>query len=110
MSDHDAIDDQQPPEAAAEPEPEADDAGLLRDLIVRAHPDAIPELIRGASLREMLESLPEAQAAFARVAQAATAQAKPPVPSGSAIRSREPNPTNLSPAEKIRSAMNSHQR
>jgi len=104
MSDHDEIDDQQPPEAVP------DDAEMLRDLIVRAHPDAIPELIQGASLREMLASLPDAQAAFARVAEAAAAQTKPAVPSGSAIRSREPGPANLSPADKIRSAMNSRRR
>ena len=108
MSDHDEIDDQQPPEA--ETEPQADDAAMLRDLIVRAHPDAIPELIQGASLREMLDSLPDAQAAFARVAEAAAAQTKPAVPSGSAIRSREPGPANLSPADKIRSAINSRRR
>lgn len=108
MSDHDEIDEQQP--EAAEAESEVDDAAMLRALIVRAHPDAIPELIRGASLREMLDSLPDAQAAYARVAEAAAAQVKPPVPSGSAIRSREQNPANLSPAEKIRSAMNGRRR
>ncbi|HMM41494.1 MAG TPA: hypothetical protein PKA95_06295 [Thermomicrobiales bacterium] len=104
MSDHDVIDD-----GRAE-EPTGDDAGLLRELIVQAHPDVVPELVQGASLREMLDSLPAAKAAYARIAEAAASASPAPVPSGSAIRSREPNRADLSPAAKVRAALDAARR
>ncbi len=104
MSDHDAI-------AAGQPEePQGhEDAAMLRELIVQANPDVVPELVQGASLREMLDSLPAARAAYARIAEAAAAPSTP-VPSGSAIRSREPNPADLSPAAKVRAGLDAARR
>jgi hypothetical protein len=79
----------------------------LRDLIVRAHPDSVPELLQGGSLAELLASLPAAQAAFARVAEAARSGAveaagNVPVAAGAALRSLEPHAEGLSPLAKIR--------
>ncbi|HRA33015.1 MAG: hypothetical protein V9F06_01460 [Thermomicrobiales bacterium] len=105
MSDHDAI------EADRDPEPRiGDDAALLRDLIVQANPDVIPELVQGASLREMLDSLPAARAAFARVAEVTAATTTPPVPSGNVIRSRELNLADLGPAAKVRAGIDAIRR
>ncbi len=100
MSDHDVTDD-----GRVDEPPAGDDAALLRELIVQAHPDVVPELLQGASLREMLDSLPAARAAWARVAEATASAPPAPVPSGSAIRSREPNPADLSPAGKVRAGL-----
>lgn len=105
MSDHDVTDEGQPGEPAGH-----DDAALLRELIVGANPDVVPELILGASLREMLDSLPAARAAYARIVEAAATTAPTPVPSGSAIRSREPDPAGLSPAAKVRVALDRQRR
>ena len=87
-----------------EPRPEGQQ---LRELIVRAHPDTVPELLQGESLAELLASLPAAQAAFARVAEAARAGAAAtvgdvPVAAGAALRSPEPRAEGLSPLAKIR--------
>lgn len=106
MSDHEVIDDGRPEEPQGQ-----DDAALLRELIVRANPDVVPELVQGASLREMLDSLPAARAAYARIAEATAAAASPaPVPSGNAIRSREPNRADLSPAAKVRAGLDAARR
>ena len=106
MSDHEAIDDGRVEEPAGH-----DDAALLRGLIVGANPDVVPELIQGASQREMLDSLPAARAAYARIVEAAaTTTAATPVPSGSAIRSREPDAAGLSPAAKVRTALDRQRR
>lgn len=105
MSDQETIDEGRPEEPVV-----GEDAALLRELIVGANPDVVPELIQGASLREMLASLPAARAAYTRVAEAAVAAATPPVPSGSAIRSRQPNVADLSPAAKIRAALDAARR
>jgi hypothetical protein len=79
----------------------------LRELIVRAHPDTVPELLQGGSLSELLACLPTAQAAYARVAQAArpdgaTEGGSVPVAAGAALRSLEPRAEGLSPLAKIR--------
>lgn len=106
MSDHDVTDDD-----PAEEQTGHDDAALLRELIVGANPDVVPELIQGASLREMLDSLPAARAAYARIVEAAaTTTSATPVPSGSAIRSREPDAAGLSPAAKVRTALDRQRR
>lgn len=105
MSDHDLADD-----GGQDEPPTYDDVAVLRELIVQANPDVVPELLRGASLREMLDSLPAARAAYARIAEAAVAASRAPVPSGSAIRSREPHLANLSPAAKVRAGLDAARR
>ena len=79
----------------------------LRDLIVKAHHDTVPELLQGETLAELLASLPTAQAAFARVAETAQSGASAavgnvPVAAGAALRSAEPHAEGLSPLAKIR--------
>jgi hypothetical protein len=59
----------------AEPEPAAVAAGVaaegelarLRDLVLEAHPDVVPELVVGGSLDELLASVAGARAAYGRV-------------------------------------------
>jgi hypothetical protein len=90
-----------PQEQPSQPQ---DETALLRDLIVRAHPDVVPELIRGTSLAEMLASLPEAQAVYARILARSGGAAHPApthVPAGSAIRTPPIDAATLSPMAKI---------
>lgn len=111
-------------DAAPVPEPEdvtdtgalaAEQIAILRNLIVEACPDAVPELIQGADAAALLASIPTARAAFARIVQAAAspspagvpaapapAVVPAPVPAGHATRSYHPDPTTLSPFAKIR--------
>jgi hypothetical protein len=54
----------------------------LRDLVVRAYPEVVPELLQGETVEEMLASLPAAQAAWQRVAEQSRPSGPQPVPSG----------------------------
>jgi hypothetical protein len=51
----------------------------VRELALKAHPDAVPELVRGASVAEVMASLEPARAAYRRIAEAATGQVQAPV-------------------------------
>jgi hypothetical protein len=93
-------------EAAGAPSTEHD-AQQLRDLIVRAHPDTVPELLQGGSLAELLACLPAAQAAYARVAETAQSGGveevgNVPVAAGATLRSLAAQAEGLSPLAKIR--------
>jgi hypothetical protein len=48
-----------------------DDLSTVRDLILRAHPDAVPELITGGTIAELTASIEPARAAYQRVVEAA---------------------------------------
>jgi hypothetical protein len=48
--------------------------GRYRELLVAAHPDAVPELIRGADIAELDASLGPAKAAYARARESARAE------------------------------------
>jgi hypothetical protein len=75
----------------------------LRELVVRAYPDVVPELLQGATVEEMLASVPVAQAAYARVAEQTRPQ---PVPSGGAAARAFPIDIGaMSPALKIREGL-----
>lgn len=106
------------PDAATLPDtPEApgvpdapDELALARELVLRAHPEVVEELIGGNSLAELLASVPAAEAAFARVAAttraAATREATTPaVPGGGAVRSAGVNVDGLGPLAKIRAGL-----
>jgi hypothetical protein len=87
-----------------------DELALARELVLRAHPEVVEELIGGNSLAELLASVPAAQAAFARVAAttraAATREAtRPAVPGGGAVRSAGVNVEGLGPLAKIRAGL-----
>ena len=96
-----AADDGMTRDAAAAAAAAEEGCQQLRELIARAHPDTVAELIQGTTLTEMLASLPAARAAYARVAEATRGQA-PTVPAGAATRTSDPRAENLSPLGKIR--------
>jgi len=98
--------------AATEGTPTADDAGLdldqLRELVLLAHPDVIPELVSGATFAELMGSVETARAAYLRAVEAirkgqpAPAEtAAPKIPAGGGQRQASVNVEHLSPAAKI---------
>jgi hypothetical protein len=98
-------------EATADDTP--DDNSLLRDLIGRAYPDIVPELVHGETLAELLGSIPAARTAYARIVEAARAGAENPVshfghvavPAGAAVRSAGVSVEGLSAMAKIRAGL-----
>lgn len=88
------------------PEP-GDDLAAVRDLVLRAHPDTVPELISGDSISSLLASVEPAREAYRRVldavqvSPAVPAVAVPAVPAGSAP-ALVVDPDRLPPTEKIR--------
>jgi hypothetical protein len=95
-------DEPDPPEAP-------DELTLARDLVLRAHPETVAELVSGATLAELLASIPAAEAAYARVVAATRKQEDrspaTPVPGGGAVRSVGVNVDGLSPFAKIRAGL-----
>jgi hypothetical protein len=77
-----------------------DELVTVRELILRAHPDVVSELVRGGSVDELVASVEAARAAYRRVAETA-AQAAPRVPAGDAPRLAV-DVEQLPAAEKIR--------
>jgi hypothetical protein len=81
------------------------DLGAVRELVLRAHPDVVPELVSGGTVAEMLASVEPARAAYARLAgQVREAMPAPepvsvPAGGGSVL---PVDPALLPPAEKIR--------
>jgi hypothetical protein len=105
------------PGTALEP---ADERQMLHALIVQAHPDVVPELVRGETLADMLASVPDARAAFARVLEQAGSQPSvpasqqplqppQPIPAGGMVRSAvdagATGPTGFDPLARIRAAL-----
>jgi hypothetical protein len=64
----------------------AESIEIVRDLLLKTHPDLLPELVQGETLTELLESVGTAEQIFRRVAEVIDARraiAKPPmVPAG----------------------------
>lgn len=82
--------------------PAGDDLAAVRDLVVAAHPDVVPEMIGGASVAEIVASVTPAREAYRRVVEtAATSRAAPSVPAGNAPPVAI-DPEMLPPTEKIR--------
>lgn len=54
-----------------EPGPGGDDAeiAMLRELVYKAHPDVVRELLRGETLTDLLASVEPARAAYQRIAE-----------------------------------------
>src|SRR6185312_10103601 len=84
------------------------DLAAVRDLILLAHPDAIPELVAGANFGELLGSIEPARAAYQRIVEsvqststAAPSPTAPRAPAGGGQRQATPNVDRLSPAAKI---------
>lgn len=83
----------------------APDLGAVRDLVLRAHPDVVPELVMGDSLADLLASVEPARSAYARLAES-WAERRPasttaPVPAGGGMPIAV-DPDRLPAAEKIR--------
>lgn len=94
--------------------------GKVRDLVLQAHPDVVPDLVRGSSLDELLASVEPARSAYQQIAervrssttaaQAATdgvarsvAVSPPSVPAGGTATVVDPG--TLSPTTKIARAL-----
>ena len=78
----------------------------MRDVFVKAYPEVVPELLSGATVEEMMESLPAAQEAYRRVAEQAKPVQVEPVPSGGgAGRSFPLDIGSMSPGLKIREGL-----
>ena len=81
--------------------------GRLRETLIAANPEAVPELIAGADFEALLASVAPARAAYARIREQATQGAGAVVPRGGGTR--EPDAAlyaDLSPEAKIAAALN----
>ena len=58
-----------------------DELATVRDLVLRAHLDVVPDLVMGASVAELVASVEPARAAFRRVAESVR-EVAPRVPAG----------------------------
>jgi len=93
------------PDAPSAP-PAPDDLTAVRELILLAHPDIVPELIRGGTIAELQAAVAPARAAYRQVAEriaSGPAVAPPPVPAGAA--GILPPTDGLPPAELIKRAL-----
>ena len=80
----------------------AEQLGRLREVLVAAHPEAVPELIAGATFEELLGSVAGARAAFTRVRDEAARALAAGVPRGGGTREIDPAVfAGLSPEGKI---------
>ena len=78
----------------------------LRELMVRAYPDVVPELLSGETVEEMLASVPAAQAAYQRIAREVQPERPDPVPAGGGTARAFPMDVSaMSPALKIREGL-----
>jgi hypothetical protein len=66
---------------AVEPVVGPEELAAVRELVLRAHPDVVPELVTGASVDELVASVEPARAAFRRVAESVR-EVVPRVPAG----------------------------
>ena len=80
----------------------AEDLAAVRELILRAHPDVVPELVTGSTVAELTASVEAARAAYAGVVgrQAPVVSTPPVVPAGGATVVVDP--AALPTGEKIR--------
>jgi hypothetical protein len=84
----------------------ADQLARLRDVLVAANPEAIPELIGGGDLDALLASIETARAAYARVKDATARSALAAIPRGGGTRALDPAAyADLSPEAKIAFAL-----
>ena len=95
-----------PPPATSDPAPPGDlspeQLTQLRDTLIAAHPEAVPELIAGDSFAALLASVGPARAAWSRISEAATRGMVAGIPRGGSVRA--PDTTrydSLSPEGKI---------
>jgi hypothetical protein len=91
---------------------EWNDVAAVRDVILAAYPDCVPELVQGSTVKELLDSVQLAREAFFHVAkrladrqraQAVEVSRPPVVPAGGAGLVIDPDL--LPPTEKLRRAI-----
>lgn len=88
-----------------------EDLDAIRELVLRAHPDVIPELVTGGSVAELLASVEGAREAYARLSEAwAGAQPEPVVVPAGGGGTLPVDPALLPPGEKIRRGLQAAQR
>jgi hypothetical protein len=91
---------------------EEEDLAAVREVVLRAYPDAVPELVGGGSVAEVLASVEPARAAYRRVVESVSAAGSgaisgpegpsaPSVPAG-AVGRPAVDPERLPAGEKIR--------
>ena len=61
----------------------AESIAIVRDLILKGHPDLVPDLVRGETLAELMDSVEPARAAYQRIAESVRTLV-PVVPAGGA--------------------------
>lgn len=95
-------DDAPAPETADLPDApgEEQDVAAVRDLVLRANPDVVPELVTGATIADLIASVEPAREAYARLA-ASIAAARASVPAGGGVPIAV-DPDRLPAHEKIR--------
>jgi hypothetical protein len=94
------------------------DLGKVRDLVLKAHPEVVPELVRGGSIDELIASVTPAQSAYQQIAErvragnttvattettVVTTPPPPVVPAGGTAAVVDP--VTLSPTTKISQAL-----
>jgi hypothetical protein len=90
------------------PEGMGSELAAVREVVLRAHPDVVPELVHGATVAEVLASIEPARAAYARIAaQIGPAPTASPVLPAPAIPAGGAGPVPIDPdrlpaPEKIR--------
>jgi len=85
-----------------------EELGKVRELVLKAHPDVVPDLVRGDSVDELIASVEPARSAYQRIAErvekSRSREEQPPaVPAGGAATVVDP--TNLAPTSKIAQAL-----
>ena len=72
---------------------EVDEVALVREVVLRAHPDTVPELVVGGTLAELLASVEPARAAYARIAEQrpVAVETPPAVPAGAVTSAVDPS-------------------
>jgi hypothetical protein len=100
-----------PATPAPPPSAPAADLQKVHDLVLKAHPDVVPDLVKGDSIDALIASAAPARAAYQRIVDTLhTANANPPapaqpptVPAGGAAPILDPD--TLSPTTKIARAL-----
>lgn len=85
----------------------AEDLDGVRELILKAYPDIVPELLVGESVDGLLASVPAARDAYSRIAATIQEQSPAQIPTGSGRRPPI-DPEGLSPESKIRAGLRQH--
>lgn len=82
----------------------AGDLASIRELVLKAHPDVVPELVTGETVDDLLASVEPAEAAYRRISESLrspSSMSTPPVPAGGE-RPMPVDPSRLPASEKIR--------